>query len=236
MEIVSRSDRGRVRTNNEDAVAIGQSEDVAVLADGMGGLNAGEVAATLAVQRVLQALPSAGSVTEETLRDAVRQANLAVFERSRSKSDYAMMGTTLVVWVHTGGRACLVANVGDSRGYQFADGTLSRITHDHSLVQELVDDGLISAEEALTAPNRNIITRAVGLDAKVDVDVFKIRRVPGDLILLCSDGLTDLVHDPAITRILNEAASIGLEVVADKLIATANQAGGLDNITVVLIR
>ena len=236
MEIVARTDTGKVRTNNEDVVAFDAEAGIAVLADGMGGLDAGEVASRIAVESTLRLLRAADQRDEPTLIETIRDANQAV--RTVASGD-GQMGTTLVVWTLTPLGQCFVGHVGDSRAYRLRAGNLQRMTTDHSLVQQLVSDGILSEAEAVTAPNRNVITRAVGLEEKVEADIRSWVYSPGDVFLLCSDGLTDLISEPVVEEILNAQLAepeVTLDSAADRLIRKANDAGGFDNISVILIR
>ncbi|MFK7915506.1 MAG: Stp1/IreP family PP2C-type Ser/Thr phosphatase [Pseudomonadales bacterium] len=237
MKIVGATDLGQVRLGNEDSYGFDVARQVAVLADGMGGLNAGEVASAAAVQAFLEAIPEGCDGT--AIERAAMEANRKVFEMSRDNAALGTMGTTLVACVgvpRSGAEAerWLFAHIGDSRAYMLRDGALDRVTRDHSVVQEMLDHGLLSESEALRAPNRHIITRAIGLEAQVLADVIELPREPGDLILLCSDGLSDMVTEPDIASILQDTESPS--VAAEQLIAAANRAGGNDNISVVLIR
>lgn len=237
MEIVAHSDTGRVRQNNEDAIAFDVDRAVAILADGMGGLAHGEVASQVAVDAVLTQLAAAGERSEEVLRAAVETANLEVREAGRSQA--IEMGTTLVAWMAANRGQCFVAHVGDSRVYRIRDGKIERLTSDHSMVQQMIDDGVISEAEAQTSPNRNVITRALGLEEKVDVEVRSWVYTPRDLFLLCSDGLTDMVGDSELAKICDSWGGDGagsLKVLADMLVRTANDAGGHDNVSVLLVR
>jgi serine/threonine protein phosphatase PrpC len=236
LEIVARTDTGKVRTNNEDVVAYDVHAGVAVLADGMGGLAAGEVASRIAVESTLRLLRATERRDEPTLIDTIRDANLAV--RTAASGD-GQMGTTLVVWALTPLGQCFVGHVGDSRAYRLRAGNLQRMTTDHSLVQQLVNDGVLSEAEAATAPNRNVITRAIGLEEQVEAEVRSWVYSPGDVFLLCSDGLTDLISEPVVEEILNAQLTepeAALDSAADRLIRRANDAGGYDNISVILIR
>jgi protein phosphatase len=236
LEIVARTDTGKVRTNNEDVVAYDVDAGIAVLADGMGGLEAGEVASRIAVECTLRLLQATDRRDESTLIDTIRDANLAV--RTAANSD-RQMGTTLVVWTVTPLGQCFVGHVGDSRAYRLRAGNLQRMTTDHSLVQQLVNDGVLSEAEAATASNRNVITRAIGLEEKVEAEIRSWVVSPGDVFLLCSDGLTDLISEPVVEEILNAQLAepeAALDSAADRLIRKANDAGGYDNISVILIR
>jgi len=236
MDIVAESDVGRVRRNNEDALAYDAGRGIAVLADGMGGLDAGEVASRLAVDRIMgllgEGVAARGADPETLITGAVQAANLDVCNQSRENQ--VDMGTTVVAWLLTTEGQCFIAHVGDSRAYRLRQGALKRLTSDHSMVQQMIDDGILGEAEALTAPNRNVITRALGLNSKVEVDVRSWVHRPGDLYLLCSDGLTDLIPEPEINQLLAELAS-DLAAAAKELIGRANEAGGHDNISVLLI-
>ena len=235
MEIVAESETGKVRRNNEDAVACDPDAGIAVLADGMGGLEAGEVASRLAVDATMAALAGTHDPSDALLEAAITGANRAV--RERSVATGVEMGTTLVVWLLTRQGQCLVGHVGDSRAYRLRAGELRCMTRDHSMVQQMVDDGLMSQAEAATSPNRNVITRALGLVGRVSVDVRSWVHRPGDLYLLCSDGLSDMVPEADIQSILAGSEPAGsLAALARALIDRANDAGGYDNISVVLIR
>lgn len=234
MDIVGRTDRGLVRANNEDCIAVDAELCAMVLADGMGGLNAGEHASAEAVRSVLGTLRSSPGIDASVVSRAVNRANERVYELSRSVPSLANMGTTVVVLSLTGSRA-LFGHVGDSRLYRLRAGTLSSLTVDHSLVQQLIEEGVIDPADAHNAPNRNIITRAVGIDEAVDVDVGETDVVPGDLLLLCSDGLSDMCNDATISSVLISYGD-DLEGAADALVAAAKQQGGYDNISVLLAR
>ena len=226
------SDVGRVRQGNEDALLA--EHGVFVVADGMGGHNAGEVASELAVTTMRAALRDSVSSTEQ-LRELVQQANTSIYTASLDDSTQQGMGTTLTALVMIPGITdrVLVANVGDSRTYVLRNGQLSRITTDHSYVQELVNEGVITADDARKHPQKNIVTRALGIDRYVAVDVFSHDMRPGDRFLLCSDGLVDEVTDAEITQVLldNPQASDA----ATALVAAANVAGGRDNTTVIVV-
>lgn len=236
MEIVAQSDTGKVRRNNEDAFAFDSDAGVAVLADGMGGLEAGEVASRIAVETILAGLRDAKRLSDAIVVDVIAEANRAVLEKSIENG--VEMGTTVVTWLLTQQGQCLIGHVGDSRAYRVRAGILRRLTRDHSMVQQMIDEGIMNEAEAETSPNRNVITRALGLAGRVDVDVRSWVHSPGDLYLLCSDGLTDMVTEVEIQSILADAPadSTGLESAAAALVARANDAGGHDNVSVLLIR
>jgi PPM family protein phosphatase len=243
MRIAARSDLGKVRDNNEDCLAYDARLGIVVLADGMGGLRAGEVASATAVEAVMEHLSDhAGAdngAMEElgaTLREALELANRRVYALSDARDEYAGMGTTLVVGVLRDERF-VAAHVGDSRAYRFRGGELARLTADHSLVQLLVEQGILSPAEARRSPNRNIVTRAVGIEADVEVDVTEIDAAPGDVFLLCSDGLTDMIDDATIARFCGKLGrDEELTGLVDGLIDAALANGGLDNVSVVALR
>ncbi len=241
MMMVSRTDRGRVRSNNEDAVVVDQTLGVAILADGMGGLQAGEVASAEAVDTIHGFLSAVAEIDEHSLNEAIGTANARIFDLAEFGDDIVALGTTLVVWAVAAAfddPRCIVANVGDSRAYRLRDTVLAQLTRDHSLIQQLIDSGALTDEEARSATHRNVITRAVGLEREVTVDIETHEYRPGDLYLLCSDGLTDMLSDAAIEDLLKPDAFVDqqtLRDVADNLIEAANAAGGVDNISIALI-
>jgi protein phosphatase len=220
------TDTGRVRDLNEDSMLV--TDRLFAVADGMGGHAAGEVASLIAIE-TLKA--NAGATTDE-LVEAIRLANAAVLTRSHEDAATRGMGTTLSV-VGLVGDEILVANVGDSRVYRLHLGELEQLSEDHSLVQDLVREGRISPAEARVHPNRNVVTRTIGIDPSVDVDWWVIDPAAGDRYLICSDGLTDEVEDHVIARVLHTEKDP--EVAARRLVDTANEAGGRDNISVVVI-
>jgi PPM family protein phosphatase len=229
-ETVCKTDTGRQRRDNEDKAFA--RAPVFVVADGMGGAQAGEVASQIAVETFEQGLPDGGS-PEERLAERVREANRQIYERSRTEQERAGMGTTLTA-AYVDDAHLAIAHVGDSRAYMFRDGSLVRLTQDHSLVEELVRQQKLTPEQAAEHPQRSIITRALGPEPEVDVDTWSYSAHAGDVLLLCSDGLTSMVSEERIAEIL--AASDSLERAAETLIDEANAAGGRDNITVVLFR
>jgi len=242
LEFACALDTGRTRKNNEDSVALDTDAKVAVLADGMGGYNAGEVAAGMATSIVCSGLSRwigqhASGSDEETIAamtEAVDQANRAIFDAANSNPQFSGMGTTLVMAVFNGSRL-LVGHVGDSRGYRLRAGQLERLTRDHSLLQEQLDAGLITPAQAARSVNRNLVTRAMGVDAEVALEVHAHDLSEDDLLLLCSDGLTDMVDDEAIADVLCHTHP-SLQAACDALVTVANSAGGRDNISVVLVR
>ena len=242
LEFFSATDTGRVRDNNEDSVALEPGVGLAVLADGMGGYNAGEVASqmltTFIKSELGRWLSEAGQhATDIDVRRAmdicVDNANRAIFNAANSNPQYAGMGTTLVVGAFRDGRL-LMGHVGDSRGYRFRAGRLQQITHDHSLLQEQIDSGLITPEQAAFSANKNLVTRAVGVEDTVLLETHLHDLMPGDIYLLCSDGLSDMLDDESIGQVLQ--AHDSLEEAGAALIDAANDAGGKDNIAVVLVR
>ncbi len=248
LEVAFRSDVGRVRAHNEDSVAVDPEIGLVVLADGMGGYQAGEVASgitsDLLVRKVRAGIPrlfeatlaDAGGPSPQTrlLRRSIEQANEAIREAGSAKAHLSGMGTTVVALLFWEGRVS-IAHVGDSRIYRLRNNVLERLTRDHSLIQELVDRGLYTPEQARTAHNRHLVTRALGMDTNVRVDVSEEQVAPGDLFLLCSDGLTDMVTDDDIALVL-KTLSGDLEQAASHLVETANDRGGRDNVSVVLAR
>lgn len=241
MRIAGITDPGKVRRRNEDAIGWDEQLGVAVLADGMGGLHGGDVASREAVREVLAALAvhgAAGSVLSDgSLVGMVQKANRRVWNLHGGRSGVAM-GTTLVAAAATSESRCLIAHVGDSRAYRLRDGRLERLTMDHSLVQQLVDEGMLSADEVRFAPNRNVITRALGLEPEVEVSCREIAVAQSDLLLLCSDGLWEMLADALIEDALAAVAAGDAEPAqcATTLVAAANAAGGVDNVSVVVMQ
>ncbi len=241
-EFFSATDTGRARNNNEDSVAVDETSALVVLADGMGGYNAGEVASSMATAFIKTELGRWLSEASEAATDAdvrramdicVDNANRAIFNAANSNPQYAGMGTTLVVGVFRDGRL-LMGHVGDSRAYRLRAGRLNQITHDHSLLQEQIDSGLITAEQAAFSANKNLVTRAVGVEDTVLLETHLHDVLPGDTYLLCSDGLSDMIDDESIAQLLQGGES--LPEAASALIDAANDAGGKDNISVILAR
>ncbi len=242
VKIHGHSDVGLSRDHNEDDFICEQDMSLAILADGMGGHNAGEVASQIAVQQVCSALKAvlrpefeldSDIQYKDIVRDAVELANTEIHEHSLEHPECAGMGTTLVSTLIRDDKIML-ANVGDSRIYRLRDKKLEQLTNDHSLVQELVENGYLSAEEANLSVSKNLITRALGIGAEVEVDVFVHEIKEGDLYLLCSDGLSDLVRDEEIEGSLVEYDGELINS-AKALIGLANTNGGTDNITVILV-
>lgn len=239
MEAYCQTDVGLKRNNNQDFVyasdqKVGSLPSLLIVADGMGGHAAGDLASRVCVEAVVDSI--AGSDRKdviEVLSRAIQDANQAVLRKASEKEEYAGMGTTLVAGV-VDGDTLYVANVGDSRLYVIDDDRIDQITRDHSLVEEMVRAGRITRDQMRTHPDKNIITRAVGVDMNVEPDFFDVGLNPGDIILLCSDGLTNMVEDEQIFRIIKREKT--LREAGQKLISAANAAGGRDNISVVLAR
>ena len=229
------SDRGRKRPSNEDAFGLSVEHGVYVVCDGMGGAAAGEVASTLAVAEVMQWLtqrPRVGPPPVEAA-EAVAAANEAIFSRSQRNQKLSGMGTTLVGLLVEDRHAWMV-NVGDSRGYRLRNSHLEQITLDHSLVEEQIRLGQMSKQEALRSPLKNVITRALGTQSTVTPDIFEFETEPGDLFLLCSDGLVRELPDSRLESLLG--LDLSLEEMCARLVEAANEAGGNDNITCLLVR
>jgi len=226
------SDVGMVRQQNEDSFLA--EETLFVVADGMGGHNAGEVASALAVT-TLKAGARLGIDDAEVFRELVQQANSAIYTASLDDSTQSGMGTTVTALSIVEGEEprVLVANVGDSRAYLWRSGALSRLSVDHSYVQELVNEGIITPEAARVHPRRNIVTRALGIDRSVNVDVFTHFVRTGDRIVLCSDGLVDEVADTEIAKVLGQHTDP--QETAEALVMVANTNGGRDNTTVIVV-
>lgn len=248
LEIVRLTDVGQRRDHNEDAIASDHSMGFVILADGMGGYKAGEVASEIAVLSITAELKEAmqsqrpgqvdtmlGKQAEARLiYDAVRNANTAIYNVSQTQPQCAGMGTTLVVGLFTNNKL-LVGHIGDSRMYRFRSDVLTQITEDHSLLQEQIRSGLITPEQAKYSANKNLVTRAVGIDPEVELELNEYDVEVDDIYLLCSDGLTDLVDDDLIQATLNMLSS-DLPEAAKKLVDLANENGGKDNISVILVR
>ena len=248
LEIVVRTDPGMVRGHNEDAVFANPNLGIAILADGMGGYNAGEVASGMATMLLSTELEAAFSVTmpyeidkmtgkvfaHRCMVDKVSQTNRAIFDAAESQPQYAGMGTTLVTAVFYDNKVT-VAHIGDSRLYRLRGDEFRTLTRDHSLLQEQIDSGVISVEEARFSQNKNLVTRAVGVDPDVETEIHDYPVQPGDIYLLCSDGLNDMVEDEEI-RLTLQMLSANLELAAAQLIQMANDNGGRDNVSVIVIK
>ena len=241
-DIFTQTDPGLTRDNNEDAIAVDLPTGLCVLADGMGGYNAGEVASGMAaafikteMARWLAQTGSSASPREvrRAIEICVDNANHSIFNAANSNPQYRGMGTTLVLGVFQGSRVTL-GHIGDSRCYRLRGRDFQQLTKDHSLLQEQIDAGLIAREDAHTSLNRNLVTRALGVEMDVQLELNEHKAEPGDLYLLCSDGLSDMLLDADIAAILMQSDS--LEKLAEILVLRANQHGGRDNISVVLAR
>lgn len=247
IEMATCTDPGRIRKNNEDSVLVNAHCGLAVLADGMGGYNAGEVASSMATtvlgSELLDAFrdrppempgESGQPRVREVLVDIIGRTNAAIFQAAQIQSQYAGMGTTLVMVQFFDDRLA-VAHVGDSRLYRWRAGVLERLTRDHSLLQEQIDCGMITPEQARFSQNKNLVTRALGVDLTVDTEVNEYDALPGDIYLLCSDGLNDMVEDDDIAMIIS-AFLVDLPQCALHLVQKANDNGGRDNVSVILAK
>lgn len=231
------TDRGRKRPSNEDAFGYSVEDGVFLVCDGMGGAAAGEVASSLAVDEILKQLDHTnghGKLSPpRAAEQAIMAANDSIYDRAQRNRKLSGMGTTMVALV-TRDRHAWLLNIGDSRGYRLRKGNLEQITLDHSLVEEQVRLGRMSRVEALRSPLRNVITRALGTQNRVTPDIFEMDAEPGDLFLLCTDGLTRELSDRDIEAIL--LSNLSLEEACNRLVEDAKKAGGHDNITCLLIR
>jgi len=228
--VATLSDTGRRRLRNEDAYVC--DPPLFAIADGMGGAQAGEVASRLAAAAIAEG--ERGGLGEDDVAELVRAANASVYRHAVENPSAAGMGTTVTVAVvDEAAGSVVIGHVGDSRAYRIRDEELEQLTADHSLVAELVRTGRLTPEQAVGHPHRSVITRAVGTEPSVDVDTFTLEAVHGDLYLLCSDGLTDMVSDADILGVA-DAAGREPDSVARMLVESANRAGGDDNITVVV--
>ena len=241
-EFSALTDVGCVRTNNEDAVLVDPAHGLAVLADGMGGYNAGEVASAMAVEHIGAELgrwldQAGADVTAHqvlrALEDSTDRANRAIFEAANTHADYAGMGTTVVLallWREQ----LLVGHAGDSRAYRWREGVLTQLTRDHSLLQEQLDAGLITPEQAAVSGYRSWVTRALGVEDTVLLETAEHAVQAGDLFLLCSDGLTEMVDDADIADVLGARGPLAEQ--ARHLIERAKAGGGRDNVSVILVQ
>ncbi len=248
LEMISLTHPGMVRAHNEDSVACEPSCGLVVLTDGMGGYNAGEVASGIAVSVVSseirhyleEARPedkdaaSGEDVAVMLLKTNVQKANSSIFHAAHSQPQYAGMGTTIVSGLFYDNRVA-VAHIGDSRMYRLRGEVFESITRDHSLLQEQIDSGMISKADARMSQNKNLVTRAVGIDAEVEAEVHVHEVKRGDIYLLCSDGLNDMVEDDDIADTVKMLKS-NLPLLAKQLIQTANDNGGRDNVSVILVK
>jgi protein phosphatase len=231
---VWKTDTGRQRRDNEDNAYV--RVPLFVVADGMGGAQAGEVASALAVEEFRRGLPDATAeltTAELRLASRVQSANRRIYDTAQTAREHEGMGTTLTA-VYLDESDLAIAHVGDSRAYVFRDGELARLTHDHSLVEELMRRGKLTPEQAAEHPQRSIITRALGIEPNVEIDTWTFPGRAGDVVLLCSDGLTSMIDEPQIAEVLRTEND--LDRAGERLIHEANEAGGRDNITVVIFR
>ena len=248
LEIFSQTHPGMVRSHNEDSVACEPAYGLVVLADGMGGYNAGEVASGIAVSvmvsEISRALQDASPTDRDEnggeelgvmlLRDNLQKANASIFHAAESQPQYSGMGTTIVSGIFYDNRVA-VGHIGDSRMYRLRGEVLVAITRDHSLLQEQIDGGIISVEDARLSKNKNLVTRAVGIDAEVVPEIHVHDVLVGDVYLLCSDGLNDMMEDEDIQSTLY-ALQNNLPLAANQLIQMANDNGGRDNVSVILVK
>jgi serine/threonine protein phosphatase PrpC len=248
LQMAKATHTGMVRSHNEDSIATDAEIGLAVLADGMGGYNAGEVASGIATALISSETREAmisqspheldkttGSPLATTLlRDIIAKANTSIFQSANSQPQYAGMGTTLVVALFCNNQITL-AHIGDSRCYRQRGGKLEQITRDHSLLQEQIDSGLLTKEAAKRSQNKNLVTRALGIEPAVEAEIHTYPAQEGDVYLICSDGLNDMVEDEDIEMTL-EALGANLQLAAEQLVQMANDNGGRDNISVVLIK
>ena len=238
----AQTDPGRIRDNNEDSVAFDAATNLGVLADGMGGYNAGEIASSMATVLIKSELArwllEAGSHANaqqvgRAMEICVNNANLAIFNSANTNPQYAGMGTTLVVGIFQETRL-LLGHVGDSRCYRWRGYELVQVTKDHSFLQEQLDAGLLTPEQAAQSPNKNLVTRALGVEEQVMLEFHEHQVEEGDIYLMCSDGLSDMIPDETIASVLLN--DLSLTQMADKLVFLANQEGGRDNISVLLVQ
>ncbi|MDH2917719.1 MAG: Stp1/IreP family PP2C-type Ser/Thr phosphatase [Sideroxydans sp.] len=248
LKTVSKTHPGMVRAHNEDSVSVDVAAGLVVLADGMGGYNAGEVASGIAISVTTTEIArrlkfeSAAAKAEKNgvdnavtlLRNNIQKANSSIYHASQSQPQYAGMGTTIVAGLFYDNRVA-VAHIGDSRMYRLRGEKLTTVTRDHSLLQEQIDSGLISVEDARFSKNKNLVTRAVGIDPNVEPEIHVYPVQIGDVYLLCSDGLNDMVEDADIESALY-AMQGNLPLAAEQLIQMANDNGGRDNVSVILVK
>lgn len=248
LQMTGYTDPGRIRKENEDRIATRPELGLAVLADGMGGHQAGEVASGMAIDVIgrhftemlgadpTKDKPRSGGQSPATklVHDAIQIANTAIYELAQQRPEYAGMGSTIVVVIFYGDKLC-VGHAGDSRLYRYRNSKLEQLTEDHSVVQELVNRGLATPEEARITIGKNFVTRALGVDPAVVADIKEQKVKQADLYLLCSDGLNDVVSDQEIAALLADCDA-PLESTVQRMIAAANERGGPDNISVILVR
>jgi PPM family protein phosphatase len=235
IEYGARSDQGMVRTSNEDSCIANPRSGIFLVADGMGGHAAGEIASQIAASTVEEVVSGRrqGSSMESLLQLAVEKANTRVFETQRTKPEYRGMGSTLTVLTFLEDQYFL-AQVGDSRAYLFRDDTLNQLTRDHSLVWPLYESGILKKDDLSRHPQKNLITRSIGTHSEVEVDLQQGTAFEDDIFLLCSDGLTDVLSDQDISQIL-ATTDRDPQAISETLVRAANAGGGPDNVTVVIV-
>lgn len=240
MKIIGETHQGIVRNSNQDSFAFGDFSEGscwAVVCDGMGGVNGGNIASSTAVKTIAESFCQSyrkemnGNSIKNLMQTAVYHANYLVFTRAEAEEELTGMGTTVVAAIIADGKACIM-HIGDSRAYLITKGEIRQITRDHSIVQMMVDNGQITPDQAKEHPRKHIITRAIGVEENVEPDYDEVEFGEEDILLLCSDGLTNYAEDDDIYRLATQG---GFEGIADRLIQLANQNGGGDNITVLAI-
>ncbi|HEY6280188.1 MAG TPA: Stp1/IreP family PP2C-type Ser/Thr phosphatase [Burkholderiales bacterium] len=248
LEVATATDSGMVRTHNEDSITVDAASGFVVLADGMGGYNAGEVASGIAtamlgtsLKQVLDGAepgriePESGeTLAVKILREQIAGANTSIYQAAKSQPQYAGMGTTLVVGLFYDNYLS-VAHIGDSRLYRLRQDEFKQITRDHSLLQEQIDSGMITEEMARLSQNKNLVTRALGIDPEVEPEIHTYEVEAGDVYLLCSDGLSDMVEDDEIHLIVSSLQA-NVQLASQQLVQMANDNGGRDNVSVILVR
>lgn len=248
LEIASLTDAGIKRSHNEDRIASAPSLGLTILADGMGGYKAGEVASAMAINTIMTEMESAipnfsyGKIDQETgftlasltIQNIIKKTNEVIYKASQSQPQYNGMGTTLAMTFFYNNRLT-IAHVGDSRVYRVRDDKLEQITVDHTLLQELIERGFYTPEEAKKSMNKNLVTRALGIDPDVMIDIQEDIALPGDIYLLCSDGLNDMVEDKDIYLTIRKYSD-NLDKAVESLVEQANENGGRDNISVILVK
>ena len=229
------TDTGLVRALNEDSLCISPEDSFFAVADGMGGHRAGEIASKMALQLLKSGLDKrlkSREKAEQALVDSIKEANRSLFELSAKNPEWQGMGTTVTACLKSDGEI-LIGQVGDSRAYLLRDNGISQLTEDHSLVQELVKSGSITEEEAFLHPQRNVLTRAIGIGLVLDVDLFRVNIKSGDLLLLCTDGLTRYIRQEELLSTVSSAPD--LDAAVQELLKKVIQSGGADNISIVLV-
>jgi len=235
LDIAGRTDTGRVRSHNEDSLAWDEAHGLAVLADGMGGYSAGEVASQMATTQLLTALSGTDSdqVNADMLIAVTSQVNSAIYQSAQETPGCEKMGTTMVALCLTE-NGVLIGHIGDSRAYRLRGSTFSQLTEDHSLLRQMLDDGTINEAEAHNSRYRNVVTRALGVWPECEAQLTEVSTMAGDIYLLCSDGLSNMVGDEEIAATISSMNDC--EAMIQSLVDKANQAGGEDNISVIVAR